>query len=79
MISQAFYANARERLVGVTDDSAILDAFDRLTERAAEGDDERTDEALGVFLREVQRLGLSLDYIFIGSGKPHTSWQAATG
>lgn len=72
-ISTAFHAAARERLVGATDDAAVLEAFDRLTETAARGDDERTHEGLGVFLEEAQRHGLSLDYIFCGAGRPYQS------
>lgn len=77
MDSATFYAAARERLAGVTDDAAGLTAFDQLAERAAEGDDDRTDAALGSFLRETRRLKLSLDYLFCGAGEPHMKWEDA--
>lgn len=77
MDHRTFYADARKRLVDTTDDPAVLEAFERLTERAAEGDDDRTDAALGVFLAEAARCSLSLDFIFCGAGEPFMRWQDA--
>lgn len=76
MTSATFYADARKRLIAVTDDAAVLAALDRMAESAG-GDDRETDAALGVFLREAARLNLSLDYIFCGAGEPHMRWERA--
>ncbi len=56
------YAAARERLASVTTDPAALAGLDRIRES---GD---LDDA---FMAVVVREDISLDWIFLGEGKPH--------
>lgn len=77
MTSQINYPAARERLIGASDDAAVLSAFDRVAEAERQDDEGVKDAALGGFLAETRRLGLSLDWIFFGAGKPHMKGEDA--
>lgn len=77
MASVALYRSARARLAGATDDQKALAAFDRVVAAAGAGRPAQENAALDAFISEAGRLGLSLDYIFIGSGKPYVRCEAA--
>lgn len=67
MDSNVFYLSARARLHAVTDDADAIAAFDRLVTIARERDDDKTEKALFAFVTHAERLGLSLDWVFMGS------------
>ena len=61
-VTRIDYAAARERLASITTDPAVLAGFDRIR---ASGD---LDDA---FMAAVGERRISLDWLFLGKGKPH--------
>ena len=62
-ITRVDYAAARKRLASITADPAALAGFDRIRE---------TGDLDNAFMAVVVREDISLDWIFLGKGEPHT-------
>ena len=62
------YVAARERLASITADPAALAGMDRIRE---------TGDLDDAFMRAVVELDISLDWLFLGEGKPHIKGAAS--
>ena len=68
-ITRIDYAAARERLASVTTDPAALAGLDRISQ-SGELDD--------AFMAVVVREDISLDWLFLGEGKPRTAGEGVS-
>lgn len=76
-----FYPDSRNRLLEIaTTDAAILRSFDAMVESSNERDDDVPDDdprlarrnaAMGVFMADIARLNISMNYVFMDRGDPY--------